>query len=175
MVLTNAGGETDISGVPVTIDLGGSSAWGYDHPPNKNEMSRRLALQTVHAAYAIQGRIPSHSSSPDSTNQGPGAVDSLWTGPVLDTVTLTSANTITVRFIDWSADGLALQDVKVLCLGFGVWGLADFCNQEDIGSYRGYWIVRMILDRTDDIGSYGGYWIVQRILDRTEDIGSYRG
>ena len=40
------------------LDCGGKSAWGWDHPPNKNEMSRRLALQTVHAAYAVQGRIP---------------------------------------------------------------------------------------------------------------------
>ena len=29
-------------------------AWGVDHPPNKNEMSRRLALQLLHAAYALQ-------------------------------------------------------------------------------------------------------------------------
>ena len=29
---------TDTSGVAVTIDLGGASNWGDDHPPNKNEM-----------------------------------------------------------------------------------------------------------------------------------------
>lgn len=51
---SHAGGLTDISGVAVTLDLGGKSAWGYDHPPNKNEISRRLALATLHAAYATQ-------------------------------------------------------------------------------------------------------------------------
>ena len=40
------GGDTDISGTAVGLDLGGASAWGIDHPPNKNEMSRRLALQS---------------------------------------------------------------------------------------------------------------------------------
>ena len=54
----HSGGLTDISGVAVVLDCGGKSAWGWDHPPNKNEISRRLALQTVHAAYAVQGRIP---------------------------------------------------------------------------------------------------------------------
>ena len=51
LVAAHVGGRTDISGTATTIDLGGASAWGYDHPPNKNEMSRRLALQTIHAAY----------------------------------------------------------------------------------------------------------------------------
>jgi hypothetical protein len=54
----HSGGLTDISGVAVSLDCGGKSAWGWDHPPNKNEIARRLALQTVHAAYAQQGRIP---------------------------------------------------------------------------------------------------------------------
>jgi len=30
-----AGNTTDSSGVAVTIDLGGASNWGDDHPPNK--------------------------------------------------------------------------------------------------------------------------------------------
>ena len=38
-------GKTDISGVAVGIDLGGKSKIGPGHPPNKNEMSRRMALQ----------------------------------------------------------------------------------------------------------------------------------
>lgn len=54
----HSGGLTDISGVAVALDCGGKSAWGWDHPPNKNEIARRLALQTVHAAFAVQGRIP---------------------------------------------------------------------------------------------------------------------
>ena len=52
----HSGGATDISGVAVTVDLGGSSAWGYDHPPNKNEIARRLALTTIHAAYVLRVR-----------------------------------------------------------------------------------------------------------------------
>ena len=44
-VLPRPGGPTDIGGMAVGIDLGGKSQWGSIHPPNKNEMSRRLALQ----------------------------------------------------------------------------------------------------------------------------------
>ena len=61
----HSGGLTDISGVAVALDCGGKSAWGWDHPPNKNEIARRLALQTVHAAYAQQGRIPNALPCPD--------------------------------------------------------------------------------------------------------------
>ena len=42
---SRAGGLTDIAGTSVNIDMGGASAWGFDHPINKNEISRRLALQ----------------------------------------------------------------------------------------------------------------------------------
>jgi hypothetical protein len=126
LAVPHSGGETDISGVPVTIDLGGSSAWGYDHPPNKNEMSRRLALQTVHAAYAVQGRIPNAnggSGGPDvaSSLADPTALsntgapaDSLWTGPVLESVAVDGKGTITVQFVGFTADGLAMKDVKAM-------------------------------------------------------------
>ena len=46
-VLPLPGGQTDIGGMAVGIDLGGKSEWGPIHPPNKNEMSRRLALQVM--------------------------------------------------------------------------------------------------------------------------------
>ena len=81
-------GFTDISEVAVTLDLGGKSSWGFDHPPNKNEMARRLALATAHAAYGLQ--------------------EPAWTGPVLQTITA-SDGTLTIRFQDAS---LALRDVK---------------------------------------------------------------
>lgn len=86
---------TDGSGVAVTIDLGGASNWGYDHPPNKNEMSRRLALQLLHTAYALtQDDIP------------------LWTGPVLQGINKQST-AITLTFTAMSsAGGLTLRDVK---------------------------------------------------------------
>ena len=90
--LPRSGGETDIAGVAVGIDLGGKSGWGYDHPPNKNEMSRRLALQTLHAAYALQ--------SP------------LWTGPVLETVSRNASGGITLRFASSTSGGMYLADVK---------------------------------------------------------------
>jgi hypothetical protein len=100
----HSGGRTDISGAAVTIDLGGKSAWGADHPPNKNEMSRRLALQTVHAAYAAQGRIGSGT-----------AEESLWTGPILSSITKgTTADAVgevLLSFTNWSATGLTLHDV----------------------------------------------------------------
>ena len=105
-VQPHSGGLTDISGVPTTIDLGGSSAWGMDHPPNKNEMSRRLALQTVHAAYAVQGRIPRAWES---------GADSLWTGPLLKSASadFSSADDHVVKldFEDWSSLALKLRDV----------------------------------------------------------------
>ena len=88
----HAGGATDNSGTAVTLDLGGSSAWGVDHPPNKNEIARRLALQALYVTYALQ----------------------TWTysGPVLETAEV-STGTIVLKFAGWSAGGgLALRDVK---------------------------------------------------------------
>ena len=79
----------------MTIDLGGASNWGYDHPPNKNEMSRRLALQLLHTAYDLgQESIP------------------LWTGPVLQGI-VQHATSITLTFTAMSsAGGLTLRDVR---------------------------------------------------------------
>ena len=72
------GTTTDESGVAVTIDLGGASNWGDDHPPNKNEMSRRLALQLLHTAYKL--------------DQASGLP--LWTGPVLASATKASGGSV---------------------------------------------------------------------------------
>ena len=113
----HTGGRTDISGVAVTVDLGGKSGWGFDHPPNKNEIARRLALQTVHAAYAVQGRIP--------RAHGNGSADSLWSGPVLTGVgrgngrgngpdSGADSGDVVLSFANWSAVGLTLRDVKAL-------------------------------------------------------------
>jgi hypothetical protein len=54
----------------------------WDHPPNKNEISRRLALQTVHAAFAVQGRIPRAVACSDPESKACNG-SSIWTGPVL--------------------------------------------------------------------------------------------
>lgn len=95
-----AGNTTDVSGVAVTIDLGGASNWGDDHPPNKNEMSRRLSLQLLHTAYGLgQESIP------------------LWTGPVLEGVRTNhvaeGGSEIRLTFTTMSsAGGLSLRDVK---------------------------------------------------------------
>ena len=100
-----AGNTTDVSGVAVTIDLGGASNWGNDHPPNKNEMARRLSLQLLHTAYGLGlESIP------------------LWTGPVLQGIAKEPAGTrqgkgasaaITLTFTAMSAaGGLSLRDVK---------------------------------------------------------------
>ena len=87
----------------------GIACRGFDHPPNKNEMSRRLALQAVHAAFGVQGRLDNGALD--------GVTSSLWTGPVLDNITAVVkhapyAMTVTLSFLEWSASGLALQDVK---------------------------------------------------------------
>lgn len=99
-----AGNTTDVSGVAVTIDLGGASNWGNDHPPNKGEMARRLSLQLLHTVYGLGlESIP------------------LWTGPVLQGVTKEAAavrqggggTAITLTFTAMSsAGGLSLRDVK---------------------------------------------------------------
>ena len=94
------GGNTTLnSGVAVTIDCGGSSNWGNDHPPNKPEMSRRLALQLLHISYALgQDAIP------------------LWTGPVLSHVAYsptTQPLLISLEFTRMSSQGgLSLRDVR---------------------------------------------------------------
>jgi len=70
-------GTTDIVALAVTLDLGGSGAWGIDHPPNKNEISRRLALGLLHAAYGLQ--------------------TPLWTGPILESIGSSSMVSNTYR------------------------------------------------------------------------------
>lgn len=72
-------------------------------------MSRRLALQAVHAAFGVQGRLNNGALD--------GVTSSLWTGPVLANITTVVkhapyAMTVTLSFLEWSASGLALQDVK---------------------------------------------------------------
>lgn len=92
--LPTPGGDIDTTGMAVTIDLGGVSKWGVDHPPNKNEMSRRLALQLLHVAYAEQAPAVNYS------------------GPLPTTVAMDSASsTISIDFVDWTAVGLHLADV----------------------------------------------------------------
>ena len=130
-----AGNTTDVSGVAVTIDLGGASNWGDDHPPNKNEMARRLSLQLLHTAYKLgQESIP------------------LWTGPVLQSVATTTAAAtdadaaadddtaagggggevaeITLTFTAMSAaGGLALRDVRApTSVNDGIGGVASPTN-----------------------------------------------
>jgi len=110
-------GQTDISALAVTLDLGGSSVDGYNHPPNKNEISRRLALGLLHAAYGLQ--------SPT------------WTGPVCIDASLALRSSqpgedyaehsvVVMRFSDTSvASGMALRDVK----GANIDGTRNDCLQ----------------------------------------------
>jgi hypothetical protein len=83
-------GLTDISAVAVTLDLGGSGPWGIDHPPNKNEISRRLALGMLHCAYAEQ--------------------TPLWTGPVLHGVQQVE-DKVTLSF-NYTGAAMTLRDVE---------------------------------------------------------------
>jgi hypothetical protein len=99
---THSGSLTDISGTGVAIDLGGSSVMKIDHPPNKNEMSRRLALQAVHVAYAKQGRLKSLLNTKSTTT---------WTGPELEAVAR-SSDALLLTFRNYSASGMSLRDVK---------------------------------------------------------------
>eukprot|EP00658_Telonema_sp_P-2_P053634 TRINITY_DN4221_c0_g2_i11.p1 TRINITY_DN4221_c0_g2~~TRINITY_DN4221_c0_g2_i11.p1 ORF type:complete len:727 (-),score=188.39 TRINITY_DN4221_c0_g2_i11:280-2460(-) len=101
----HAGGGTDISGVAVGLDMGGKSAWGYDHPPNKNEMSRRLALQMLHTAYATQ--------------------TPLWTGPVLVHV-LGSGADLELELESATSQAMALKDVRTVNPD-GSWNNCTLC------------------------------------------------
>jgi hypothetical protein len=104
------GGLTDIAGTSVNLDMGGSSAWGADHPPNKNEIARRLALMAVHHAYAKQGRFTDSKTLKSS----------FWSGPVLKSVQQQQQQQlqdaggldINITFTAESSDGLQLSDVK---------------------------------------------------------------
>ena len=73
---------------------------GYDHPPNKTEVARRLALQALHVAYASQTVA--------------------WTGPVMLRVEHADEG---VRLHYASAAGLHLRDVR------GANGGADDCTR----------------------------------------------
>jgi hypothetical protein len=97
LLASHPGGLTDISGIAVTMDLGGKSAWGYDHPPNKNEMARRLGLATLHAAYALQS--------------GNDKFGIQFTGPVLESIA-SSSSSVTLTFNATSGTGLKLGAVK---------------------------------------------------------------
>ena len=90
----------------VSLDCGGKSAWGWDHPPNKNEISRRLALQTVHAAFAVQGRIPHATACTDPECNS----TSVWTGPVFEGASGGKSEVI-LSFEAFSAEGLVLKNV----------------------------------------------------------------
>jgi hypothetical protein len=115
---------TDASGVTVTIDLGGASNWGDDHPPNKNEMSRRLALQLLHTAY----KLDQQSGLP------------LWTGPVLSHVSLQATGKVLLEFTEMSSQGgLSLRDVKApTSVDDGRGGIAKSSNNCTKVSHRAH-------------------------------------
>eukprot|EP00730_Choanoeca_flexa_P020240 TRINITY_DN9898_c0_g3_i1.p1 TRINITY_DN9898_c0_g3~~TRINITY_DN9898_c0_g3_i1.p1 ORF type:complete len:875 (+),score=209.98 TRINITY_DN9898_c0_g3_i1:2-2626(+) len=94
-ILPRPDGPSDTTGMAVGIDMGGSSAWGYDHPPNKGEMGRRLGLQMLHTGYALQ-------------QQWGGSLRFAF--PQVDTVTSTEGN-IRITLQDWTAEGLRQQAV----------------------------------------------------------------
>ena len=93
---SRVGGLTDIAGTSINIDMGGASAWGFDHPVNKNEISRRLALQAVHVAFAKQlDAMP------------------MWTGPLLRDIVydINAVSSTRVAIEGWTAHGLKFRDV----------------------------------------------------------------
>lgn len=103
--------DTGSSGIAVGMDLGGSSAWGIGHPPNKNEMARRLALQAVHVFYNVSARLPELVT-------GAGGEDGLttWAGPHFSKLQAgKDGSGLLVEFDEGSTvGGLRLRDVKAL-------------------------------------------------------------
>jgi alpha-galactosidase len=114
-------GMTDNSGVAVTTEVGGSSAWGYDHPVNKNLISKRLALQVVHGTYGIQGRMT-------ATENNVTLYSSLWTGPVLSSTSSSSSSSssssVIIELETFTSTNLTLHDVK----GVNSDGTRDDCT-----------------------------------------------
>ena len=116
--LPHTDGLTDISGLSIGLDMGGTSAWGVDHPPNKNEMSRRMAMQTVHAAFAVQGRM-----QVSAVGTYLGAYDSYWTGPVFAGAAEDNG-AVRITFTEGSAVMPSLKDVH----GVNVNGTSADCT-----------------------------------------------
>jgi hypothetical protein len=56
--VSRPGGLTDIAGMAVTVDLGGKSAWGFDHPVNKVSMP---ALMMIGSFVFFTGTLLHHS------------------------------------------------------------------------------------------------------------------
>lgn len=95
-------------GNAIGMDLGGSSAWKIQHPPNKNEMARRLALHAAHVVYGVEERLP-------ALVQGAGGADGLttWTGPMPMLIRASSAgDSVLIDFEPNSSRLMSLRDVK---------------------------------------------------------------
>ena len=107
---------THNSAAPVCTELGGSSKWGIDHPFNKVEISRRLALQIVHETYDSQDRV-------DAVENGTLLYSSTWTGPIVSDVTANEGN-VTITFEEFSSVMLTMHDVK----GLNSDGTRDDCT-----------------------------------------------
>ena len=94
--LPRPGGPTDTTSMAVTIDLGGKSARGFLHPPNKSAVARRLALATIHATYGMQNE---------------GGDSKFWTGPVALRATYTGSESVVLSFEQGTANRINLQAV----------------------------------------------------------------
>ena len=108
----------DITGVAVSNDLGGFSRWGYVHPPNKNVMASRMALQLARSAYAVQGRMVNNKA--DAPNV---PVNSRYTGPLFKAAAADKTGEIKVTFSEGSY-GLHLEDAS----GLNIDGSVDRCS-----------------------------------------------
>eukprot|EP01060_Flectonema_neradi_P012632 TRINITY_DN19403_c0_g1_i1.p1 TRINITY_DN19403_c0_g1~~TRINITY_DN19403_c0_g1_i1.p1 ORF type:complete len:541 (+),score=104.64 TRINITY_DN19403_c0_g1_i1:47-1624(+) len=105
--LPNSGGTTKNAGVAIGIDLGGISAWGSLHPADKNMMSRRMALQAVHAIFNVTGRMSASAVGNYLT-----AYDSYWSGPVFKSAEVTPQG-VEISFQDTnSLQSLRMMDVN---------------------------------------------------------------
>ncbi|KAJ9469111.1 putative alpha-galactosidase [Diplonema papillatum] len=101
-------GPVDVAGIAVTVDLGGVSSWGVDHPPDKNEMGRRTALMLAHVAFGVQGRVVNTKAGTPAN-----VWESYWTGPVFSAAEQDPAagDAIVISFDEGSAFSLSLRNV----------------------------------------------------------------
>ena len=94
----------DTTGMAVTIDLGDPSAPAGDvHSRHKEEVSRRLALQALHVAYAFQEGEPIvNEDHPEETPEPYVALH--FSGPVLRSAVHDSTITTTILTFDFAGD-----------------------------------------------------------------------
>eukprot|EP01060_Flectonema_neradi_P007276 TRINITY_DN15044_c0_g1_i1.p1 TRINITY_DN15044_c0_g1~~TRINITY_DN15044_c0_g1_i1.p1 ORF type:complete len:919 (+),score=125.18 TRINITY_DN15044_c0_g1_i1:59-2815(+) len=115
-------GPVAATGVVPALDLGGYGIDGFMTPPNKNEMAKRMALQTVHVAYGVQGIMNNTNADPVSYPWS-----SYWSGPVLTSIAKTDTQII-VTYSSESSMGLYFKETTSMNINGSVTRCSGCCQ-----------------------------------------------